>query len=35
MLIRQRVKAVTHIVELLNFVQNRTRIHKVRGFRKA
>jgi hypothetical protein len=31
-LVRQRVKTVTHVVELLNFVQNRTRMHGVRGF---
>ena len=29
MLIRQRVKTVTHVVELLNFVQNRIRMHGV------
>ena len=32
MLFRQRVKAVTHIVELLNFVQDRIAMHGVRGF---
>jgi hypothetical protein len=32
MLPRQRVKTVTHIVELLNFVQDRIRMHGVRGF---
>ena len=32
MLFRQRVKTVTHIVELPNFVQDRIRIHEVRGF---
>jgi hypothetical protein len=28
-LIRHRVKTVTHVVELLNFVQNRIRMHGV------
>ena len=32
MFLRQQVKTVTHIVELLNFVQDRIRIHGVRGF---
>ena len=32
MLFRQRVKAVTHVVELLNFVQDRIRMHGVHGF---
>src|ERR1035437_1783391 len=32
MLFRQRVKTVTHVVELLNFVQDRIRIHGVHGF---
>ena len=32
MLLRQRVKAVTHVVELLNFLQDRIRMHGVRGF---
>jgi hypothetical protein len=32
MLFRQRVKTVTHLVELLNFVQDRIRMHGVRGF---
>ena len=32
MLLRQRVQTVTHVVELLNFVQNRNRIHEVHGF---
>lgn len=32
MLPRQRVKAVTHVVELSNFVQNRLRMHGVHGF---
>ena len=32
MLLRQKVKTVTHIVELLNFVQDRTVMHGVRGF---
>ena len=32
MLFRQRVKTVTHVVELLNFVQDRTRMHGVRRF---
>jgi len=30
MLFRQRVKTVTHVAELLNFVQDRTRMHGVR-----
>jgi hypothetical protein len=29
---RECIKTVTHTVELLNFVQDRTRIHGVRGF---
>ena len=29
MLFRQRVKTVTHVVELLNFVQDRIRMHGV------
>jgi hypothetical protein len=32
MLFRQRIKTVTHIVELPNFVQDRIRMHGVRGF---
>ena len=32
MLFRQQVKTVAHAVELLNFVQDRTRMHGVRGF---
>jgi hypothetical protein len=32
MLFRQRVKTVTHVVELLNFVQDRIRMHGVHGF---
>jgi hypothetical protein len=32
MLLRQRVKTVTHVVELLYFVQDRIRMHRVRGF---
>ena len=31
MLLRQRVKTVTHVVELLNFVQDRIRMHGSRG----
>jgi hypothetical protein len=31
-LVRQRIKTVTHVVELLNFVQDRIRMHEVRGF---
>jgi hypothetical protein len=31
-LLCQRVKTVTHVVELLNFVQDRIRMHGVRGF---
>ena len=29
---RQRVKTVTHVIELLNFVQDRARMHGVRCF---
>ena len=32
MLFCQQVKAVTHVVELPNFVQDRIRMHGVRGF---
>jgi hypothetical protein len=32
MLFRQRVKTVTHVVELLNFVQNCIRVHEICGF---
>jgi hypothetical protein len=32
MLPRQRVKTVTHVVELPNFVQDRIRMHGVHGF---
>ena len=32
MLFRQRVKTVTHVVELLNFVQDRIRMHGVHDF---
>lgn len=32
MLFRQQVKTVTHIVELPTFVQDRIRMHGVRGF---
>ena len=32
MLFRQRIKPFTHIVELLSFMQDRTRRHGVRGF---
>jgi len=32
MLFCQRVKTDTHVVELLNFVQDRIRMHGVRGF---
>src|SRR5450756_613200 len=32
MLLRQRVKTVTHAVELLNFVQNCIRVHEICGF---
>lgn len=32
MLPRQRVKTVTHAVELLNFVQNCIRVHEICGF---
>jgi hypothetical protein len=35
MLFRQRVKTVTHVIELLNFVQDRTRMHVVHGFLKS
>ena len=31
----ERVKTVTHIVELPDFVQDRIRIHEVRGFPEA
>jgi hypothetical protein len=31
-LFRQRVKTVTHVVELLNFAQDCTRMHGKRGF---
>ncbi len=32
MLICQRVKTVTHVVELLSFVQDRIRVHGIPGF---
>jgi hypothetical protein len=32
MLFRQRAKTFTHAVELLNFVQDRIRMHRVHGF---
>ena len=32
MLLRQRVETVTNAVELLSFVQDRIRMHGVRGF---
>src|SRR5580698_10472577 len=32
MLLRQRVKAVTHVIELLNFVQDCIRVHEMCGF---
>jgi len=32
MSVRQRVKTVTHVVELANFVQDRTRMHGVHSF---
>ncbi len=32
MLPRQRVKTVTYIVELLNFAQNRIRMHRYAAF---
>jgi hypothetical protein len=32
MLIRESVKTVTHVVELLNFVQDRIRMHEVHRF---
>jgi hypothetical protein len=32
MLLRQRVKTITHVVELLNFVQNRIRVHEICDF---
>jgi len=32
MLLRQRVKTGAHVIELLNFVQDRIRRHGVRGF---
>jgi hypothetical protein len=32
MLLCQRVKTVTDVVELLSFVQDRIRMHGVRGF---
>jgi hypothetical protein len=32
MLLCQRVETVTHVVELLNFVQDRIRMHGVPGF---
>ena len=32
MLLRQRVKTITHVVELPNFVQDRIRMHGVHGF---
>lgn len=32
MLFRQHVKSITYIIELLNFAQDGTRIHGVRGF---
>jgi hypothetical protein len=34
MLLRQRVKTVTHVVELLNFVQDRIRMLGARCFRE-
>jgi hypothetical protein len=35
MLIRQRVKTVTHVMELLSFVQDRTWRHGAPGFPEA
>jgi hypothetical protein len=32
MLVRQRVETLTHVVELLSFMQDRTRRHRIRGF---
>jgi hypothetical protein len=32
MLLGQQVKTVTHVVELLSFVQDGTRMHGVHGF---
>jgi len=32
MLFRQRVKTVAHVIELSRFVQDRNRMHGVRGF---
>ena len=32
MLFRQRVQTITHVVELLNFAQNRSRRHGARSF---
>jgi hypothetical protein len=31
-LLRQRVKTITHVVQLLNFVQNRIRVHEICDF---
>jgi len=35
MLFRQEVKTVTHVVELLNFVQNRIGMHGYAAFLRA
>jgi len=35
MLLCRRVKAITHVVKLLNFVQDRIRMHGVRGFLRS
>jgi hypothetical protein len=32
MLVCQRIKTITHVVELLDFVQDRILMHGVRGF---
>ncbi len=32
MFLRQQVKTVTHAVELLDFLQDRNRMHGIRGF---
>ena len=32
MLFRQRIKTVTHVIELLDFMQDRSRLHGVHSF---
>ena len=35
MFVSQKVKTITHVVELLGFVQNRIRMHRIPAFQRT